>query len=362
MLTEGAGELDASAYQERLSELGAALTFAADRDTLVGRLEAVRDSREQTFELLRLALTRPRFDAEAVERVRKSRLAELARLETDPNYVARRAWWQGVFPDHPYGRDPEGTEADIAAITADDLRIGFHEAYQPRGTSSSAPLAPSTWQNWRSARPRLRRSSRPGHRHRHSSCQCLCRQTRCLSDCRSHSPPVCSDTLACDRLRRTTSRQSCSTISSAVGHSRRGCSSSSERNAASSTPSVRGLKPLSDETLMSDGSPPKTTKFRPTSNWYATNGSGWPVAMSSEADVDAAKAFLKGALPLALDGTSTMAARLLAVQRLGLDMDHLTAWNAKIDAVTVEMVRALARRLMRPDALTFAIAGDPTGL
>ena len=48
--------------------------------------------------------------------------------------------------------------------------------------------------------------------------------------------------------------------------------------------------------------------------------------------------------------------------RLGLDAEHLTAWNAKIDAVTVEMVRALARRLMGPDALTFAIAGDPTGL
>src|SRR5918992_3950993 len=49
MLTEGAGELDSSAYQERLSELGATLTFTADRDLLVGRLEAVRDSRDQTF-------------------------------------------------------------------------------------------------------------------------------------------------------------------------------------------------------------------------------------------------------------------------------------------------------------------------
>jgi zinc protease len=67
-------------------------------------------------------------------------------------------------------------------------------------------------------------------------------------------------------------------------------------------------------------------------------------------------------LPLALDGTSRIARRLLAVQRLGLDIDHLTAWNAKIDTVTVEMVRALARRLMRLDVLTFAIAGDPTGL
>jgi zinc protease len=82
----------------------------------------------------------------------------------------------------------------------------------------------------------------------------------------------------------------------------------------------------------------------------------------SEIDIDEAKAFLKGALPLSLDGTSAMAERLLAVQRLGLDIDHLTTWNAKVDAVTAATVRALARRLMRPDDLTFAIAGDPTGM
>jgi zinc protease len=122
------------------------------------------------------------------------------------------------------------------------------------------------------------------------------------------------------------------------------------------------LEPLSDGTLMV--------------GWFATENDKIPTAIDlvrgewqqlargeiSEADIGAAKAFLKGALPLSLDGTSTIAGRLLTVQRLGLGVDHLTAWDAKIDAVTAEMVRALARRLMEPDALTFAIAGDPTGL
>jgi zinc protease len=125
MLAEGAGGLDASAYQERLAESGTALTFAAYRETLVGCLEAVRDWRDQTFELLHLALTKPRFDAEAVERVRKSRLAELAHLASDPNHLPRRAWWQHVFRNHPYGREPEGTEAGTAVITADDLHSAF---------------------------------------------------------------------------------------------------------------------------------------------------------------------------------------------------------------------------------------------
>jgi zinc protease len=110
--------------------------------------------------------------------------------------------------------------------------------------------------------------------------------------------------------------------------------------------------------------------------WFATENDKVPATIElvrrewrrfasgdvSEADIDAAKAFLKGALSRSLDGTSSMAGRLLAVQRLGLDMDYLTAWNSKVDAVTTEMVRALARRVMKPDELTFAIAGDPTGL
>ena len=57
-----------------------------------------------------------------------------------------------------------------------------------------------------------------------------------------------------------------------------------------------------------------------------------------------------------------MAERLLTVQRLGLGMDHLTAWNAKVDAVTADIIRALARRLMKPEILTFALAGDPKGM
>jgi zinc protease len=122
------------------------------------------------------------------------------------------------------------------------------------------------------------------------------------------------------------------------------------------------LEALSDETLMT--------------GWLATENDKVPTAIElvrrewqrlangdvCEADIDEAKAFLQGTLPLALDGTWRIARRLLAVQRLGLDIDHLTAWHAKIDTVTVETVRALARRLMRLDALTFAIAGDPTGL
>jgi zinc protease len=122
------------------------------------------------------------------------------------------------------------------------------------------------------------------------------------------------------------------------------------------------LEPLSDETLMIGGFATENDKVPTTTDLVRREWRRLASGDVSEADIDEAKAFLKGALPLSLDGTSTIAGRLLAVQRLGLDIDHLTAWNAKVDAVTAETVRALARRLMRPDALTFAVAGEPTGM
>jgi zinc protease len=361
MLTEGAGELDASAYQERLSELGAALTFTADRDTLVGRLEAVRDSRDPTFELLRLALTNPRFDADAVERVRKSRLAELARLESDPNDVARRAWWQGVFPNHPYGRDPEGTEADIATITADDLRSAFMRRMakgnliiSAAGAISAAELAEALDRVFGDLPDQGMTSAIPAAMFVPSD-PLIVRLPFPQSSCVFGHVGV-----------RPTSPDYFPAI--VLNHIVGGGTLTSRlfielREKRGLVYSVRTrLESLSDETLMI--------------GWFATENDKVPTTLElvrrewqqlargdvSEADVDEAKAFLRGALPLALDGTSTMAARLLAVQRLGLDMDHLTAWNAKVDAVTDDMVRALARRLMQPDALTFAIAGDPMGM
>ena len=40
---------------------------------------------------------------------------------------------------------------------------------------------------------------------------------------------------------------------------------------------------------------------------------------------------------------------------------YITGWDALIDAVSPDDVRATARRVLRPEALTFAIAGNPEG-
>ncbi len=48
-------------------------------------------------------------------------MAVLRRETTNPNSLAGRSWWRTAFPNHPYGRDPEGSLETVPRITAADL-------------------------------------------------------------------------------------------------------------------------------------------------------------------------------------------------------------------------------------------------
>ena len=122
MMDEGAGELDAIAFQEREQGLAMRMDFDASRDVMLGNLQTLSANQDQVFDLLRLALTKPRFDQDAVERVRVQILAGLKFDENDPGTVASLAWDRLAFQNHPYGQPIKGTMSSIAAITPDDLR------------------------------------------------------------------------------------------------------------------------------------------------------------------------------------------------------------------------------------------------
>jgi zinc protease len=69
----------------------------------------------------------------------------------------------------------------------------------------------------------------------------------------------------------------------------------------------------------------------------------------ADEEVANAKNHLKGAFPVSLDGTAAVAAKLLAVQHLGLGVEYITKWEAMIDAVEPEAVRATTTRNIRPE-------------
>ena len=122
LLDEGAGPFDATAFHDRLERKAIELSFNAGRDYLRGTLRTLKENSKEAFDYLGLSLSQPRFDSEAVERIRAQLMSRLRRETVSPRDVASRNWWATAFPDHPYGRPVEGTLDSLPRISADDLR------------------------------------------------------------------------------------------------------------------------------------------------------------------------------------------------------------------------------------------------
>ena len=132
LLDEGAGEYNSDAFQERLAARAIELSFNAGNDAIGGSLKTLVKHADEAFELLRLALAEPRFDQDAIERVRAQTIAGLRYQQNDPGVMATRRFFEEGFAGHPYGRPTSGTPESVAAITRDDL-VAMHRAIISRG-------------------------------------------------------------------------------------------------------------------------------------------------------------------------------------------------------------------------------------
>ena len=122
MLDEGAGPYDAEQFQTQQEELALRMSFSSGRDAFYGNFETLTANLQPSAELLRLALSEPRFEVAAVERLRGQLLTNLSFAEKDPRRVAQWTWSKQAYPNHPYGRPTEGTNESISAITSEDLK------------------------------------------------------------------------------------------------------------------------------------------------------------------------------------------------------------------------------------------------
>ncbi|MBM6592721.1 M16 family metallopeptidase [Microvirga pudoricolor] len=131
LLDEGAGEYNSDAFQERLAARAIEISFNAGNDAVGGSLKTLVKHADEAFELLRLALAEPRFDQDAIERVRAQTIAGLRYQQNDPGVMATRRFFEEGFAGHPYGNPTSGTIESVEAITRDDL-MAMHRALVSR--------------------------------------------------------------------------------------------------------------------------------------------------------------------------------------------------------------------------------------
>jgi zinc protease len=127
MLDEGAGDLTSREFQERMEEISMRMRYEDSKDAFYGNFETLTANRDEAAKLLKLAINTPRFDTDAVERIRQQLQAALAYAARNPEKVALNEWYAVAFEGHPYARPSAGTEETVAKITGDDL-----EGYRKR--------------------------------------------------------------------------------------------------------------------------------------------------------------------------------------------------------------------------------------
>jgi zinc protease len=130
LLTEGAGELDAAAFAENIESRGIQIGSSSLRDMAWLTLRSLTDPEVLSVGLTRLseALAQPRFDQDAIDRIRDQMHAVLRQQEQSPSDIASREFYAALFAGHPYGVPTEGTKASVDRINLVAIKA-FHKKY-----------------------------------------------------------------------------------------------------------------------------------------------------------------------------------------------------------------------------------------
>lgn len=131
LLAEGAGTLSSDQISEAFASLGARFGNSAQRDMAIVTLRSLTDPAklEPALDLLTTVLSQPTFPADAFERERNRVLISIQQRKESPGELSDEAFYEGLYPNHPYGSLPLGKEATVKALALKDLSDFYHQYY-----------------------------------------------------------------------------------------------------------------------------------------------------------------------------------------------------------------------------------------
>jgi len=362
LLDEGAGKLKALAFQKKLENLSISLGFEVGRDQFRGSLRTLSRNRDEAFGMIGLALTKPRFDADAVERMRVSMLSSYQRNTRRPNYLARRAFWAAAFPNHPYGRPIAGTEKSIRAISTADLRSFVTDNFTRDnlfvgvvGDVTPAQLSVLLDKAFAGLPAKQKKTA-------------LSAITPKLPGgvvVRKFNTPQSVVMFGQPGMARQDPDYYAAYILNHIlgggGFTSRLYNEVREkRGLAYSVYSY--LWPMQRSALYLGAVATQNKRVAESvkiikAEWARIAKDG-PTAK----ELAAAKKFLTGSYPLRFSSSSRIASMLVGLQLVGLKSDYFQKRNSYVEKVTLDDVRRVARRLLKPGQLTFFVVGNPAGL
>jgi zinc protease len=358
LMDEGAGNMDSKAFHEALADKAIQFHASVERDYLVVSVVSLSENLPEAMKLLQTALTRPRFESEAVARVRTQILQSLAQDESEPPAVAQRIFVRDFFNGHPYGHPSDGDAAGIQAITVDDLRA-FAKSHWVRSgikisvagditAAAAAKLIADTFKPVpETAPPPLPPIGKLGQPGVH------------VTDMPVPQPTVIFGLPGI-------MRQDPDFIPGYVANYILGGGGFSSR-LMDEVRVKRGLTygietaltAYSRASIMLGSVATRADAVRQTISVVHDTLAGFAANGATQAELDDAKTFLTGSFPMAFASNAGIASQLSTFQRQGLDIGYVARRNALIQAVTLDQVQRVAKRLFDPARLTVVVAGTP---
>ena len=108
MLLSGAGDYNEEDFNEKLENNAITIGFSSGKDDFSGALLTTGENSPVAYEMLKLALSEPRFEEDDIRRA-KTRLTEgLKQQQEQPGQILSLAFAKELYGSHPYGRNPLG--------------------------------------------------------------------------------------------------------------------------------------------------------------------------------------------------------------------------------------------------------------
>jgi zinc protease len=361
LLSEGAGDLDATAFAAELESLASSLGFSAGADGVSISATTLVENADATFDLLRLALVEPRFEEDSLARARARQMATLRADATDPNRIASRSFWARAFPDHPYALPSDGTIETVEALDRDDVSAAHARALARNNllvavvgamdADTLAPLLDAVFGDMPEAS-----AERP-----HPAEAALAGSVEVIELAIPQSvvafghagiPRDDPDFIPAFVLDHVLGGGGFGSRLTAEVRERRGLTYGIYTYLA---PNDLGWLYMGSFSSANDRVAEAIELVR--AEWARTAAEG-----ITADELERAKQFLTGAYALRFDGNARIASQLLGLQIAGLGPDYVNERNALVEAVTLEDIRRVAGRLLDPDDLSFVIVGQPQGV
>ena len=359
-MDEGAGDLDSQAFQKELQDLSISLSFSGGRDNFGGSVRTLTENKDRAFELLKLALSKPRFDEEPITRMRISNQSRIKASMTQPRWIAARIQNDKIFQGHPYSLNSGGTIKTLENIKAADLRK-FTERLGKDNlvVSVAGDISPSelkilldhVFGHLRDAKLRETKTfdvTNPGKTY-----------------VKIKEIPQTVIELAHKGIsRKDPDYYSAQVMNFILGSSGFGSRLTEEvREKRGLTYGIYSyFRDYSDTAVLHVSTSTANESVRSVLDLIEYEWIKMGETAITEKELEDAQSYLIGSLPLSLTSTAKIAGLIQSIQMEELPIDYLDEREDAIKNVTVKDVQDVAQRLLDPEQFTAVLVGQPQGV